>query len=363
MDAPRNVWYAAAHADEIIDKPFARTVFGQKLVFFRTNSGGIGCLVDRCSHRLAPLSLGRIEGDLIRCGYHGALFSSDGTCQTEVRPGLEPSACSVRSFPTMERHGFVWVWMGNPALADNGESLPPFAELASRPNADVRNGAHISLKAPYSLIVDNLMDATHGQYVHATTLGCDGLQSVRDDRKEDFQVEVRDRSISFRVELMNGEAGRAFHRGLALKYGREEFDEPVDWVLTADWQVPSFHYFEASTRPAGSSDDDWMVMGTIHAITPETVDTCHYFFKQIELVKPGSESFNDFWSDATFQAFAEDKVMIEAQYSEMRGIRSAIGSRTWTMFLSDELSMAARGIIKGLVAAESATPVSQKDVA
>ena len=201
----------AAHNAELTDKPLPRTIFGHNMVLYRQSSGTPAALIDRCSHRLAPLSLGRVQGDLIRCGYHGALFDANGECKTEVPKGLEASACAVRSFPIVELHGFIWVWPGDASIADKGGSIAPFVRTLDDEDSVYSDGSYISLKALYSLVVYNLIDSTHGQYVHETTLGCDGLQSVGDDNEEDFKVDVGPNIIHFEVDLKNGEAGRCFH--------------------------------------------------------------------------------------------------------------------------------------------------------
>jgi phenylpropionate dioxygenase-like ring-hydroxylating dioxygenase large terminal subunit len=76
----RNAWYIAATRDEITDKPFARTVMNEPIVFLRNGRGEICALEDRCCHRGAPLSLGEATEAGIRCGYHGMEFAPDGRC-------------------------------------------------------------------------------------------------------------------------------------------------------------------------------------------------------------------------------------------------------------------------------------------
>ncbi len=117
----KNAWYVAAWEHEIGDgKPYAMSVLGEPIVLYRTESGRIVALEDRCVHRLAPLSLGRCEGERLRCMYHGLLFDADGRC-VEI-PGQEmiPPKARVRSYPVETRAGWVWVWMGDPARVSTG---------------------------------------------------------------------------------------------------------------------------------------------------------------------------------------------------------------------------------------------------
>ena len=115
----RNAWTVVAWPHEIsASRPLARTVMGDDLVLFRTAHGDAVALEDRCAHRLAPLSLGRVEADGIRCLYHGVKFSAAGRC-VEVPAQPEPNAqMCVRRYPLVEQDGFVWIWMGDAAAAD-----------------------------------------------------------------------------------------------------------------------------------------------------------------------------------------------------------------------------------------------------
>src|SRR4029079_9356586 len=77
----RNAWYVAAWTHEIEPgRLHARTIIDQPLVIYRTSDSGIVAFEDRCPHRFAPLSMGRLEGDALRCMYHGLKFSADGRC-------------------------------------------------------------------------------------------------------------------------------------------------------------------------------------------------------------------------------------------------------------------------------------------
>jgi len=120
----RNTWYVAAWSHEIAgDQMLARTITHVPLIFWRDATGKVVALEDRCCHRAAPLSKGRLEGGGIRCMYHGLLFDSGGRCIEIPSQDFIPPAVKVRSLPVVERYKWVWVWMGNPIRAD--ESLIP----------------------------------------------------------------------------------------------------------------------------------------------------------------------------------------------------------------------------------------------
>ena len=103
----RNCWYAAAWDDEVTETPLARTILGEPVVLYRTAEGRPAALADRCCHRALPLSMGRLVGETLQCGYHGLRFDTEGRCvavpgQTTIPPGAR-----VRAFPLAERHGWV----------------------------------------------------------------------------------------------------------------------------------------------------------------------------------------------------------------------------------------------------------------
>ena len=121
-DYVRNAWYPAAWSRAISRELTTRRILGQPVVLFRTGTGAVAALEDACPHRLAPLSMGRLKGDTIECGYHGMTFDCRGEC---VRiPGQEviPRNARVRSYPMVENMGLAWIWMGDPAAADRTRS-------------------------------------------------------------------------------------------------------------------------------------------------------------------------------------------------------------------------------------------------
>ena len=114
----KNAWYVAATPEELDgEKPLGRRICGLPMVFFRGPEGQASAVDDFCPHRGAPLSLGRvIEGKLV-CGYHGLEMGCDG--KTLAMPGQRVRGFPpIRSFPVIEKHGFVWVWLQPGAQPD-----------------------------------------------------------------------------------------------------------------------------------------------------------------------------------------------------------------------------------------------------
>jgi len=86
----RNCWYVAGWSHDITREPQQRMLLGEPVVLYRKQDGNVVALEDRCVHRLAPLSKGRVEGNGLRCLYHGFLFNDDGRCTQIPGPGAHP---------------------------------------------------------------------------------------------------------------------------------------------------------------------------------------------------------------------------------------------------------------------------------
>ena len=130
---PLNAWYAAAWDHEVGRNLLPKTIAGRPIVFYRTTAGRPVALADACWHRLAPLSMGKLRGDdEIMCGYHGICYDADGRATfMPAQDTINPSA-TVHSYPVVERHRYVWVWPGDPALADPDTGAGPVLERRPR---------------------------------------------------------------------------------------------------------------------------------------------------------------------------------------------------------------------------------------
>lgn len=218
------------------------------------------------------------------------------------------------------------------------------------------DGQFLSFQSHYTLIVDNLFDATHAQFVHPTTLGTAGLLAQRGDESvsSEFRADVGERTINYVVDIRSGEAGRCFHEGLGRRLGTGTYTEPLDWYLDVSWHPPSFFVFDATTRPADEDDRRSVRFCTFHAITPESETSCNYFYKTVERIDKGHESLCEYWHRATSTAFQEDRRVLEGQQAAI-GTGKPFDDDAWGMFQGDSLGMAARRILKHLEAAEASS--------
>ncbi len=167
----RDAWYVAAYTSELEEKGMiSTTLLGEPIVIYGKTDGSPVALEDRCVHRLAPLSLGRVEGDNLRCMYHGMLFSAEGAALEIPGQDLIPKRACVRSYPVVERSGWLWVWPGNPERAD-AALIPPVVGMR-HPDWFLHEGL-LDYNCSSDPIITNLIDLGHLTWVHRESFGAD----------------------------------------------------------------------------------------------------------------------------------------------------------------------------------------------
>ena len=121
MNFIRDAWYCAGFSRELQSgalKPI--TILGEPVVLYRQAGGTAAALADRCPHRFAPLSMGKVCEGEVQCAYHGLRFDAAGLCTHNPHgDGSIPKAAKVRSYPLLERHGALWIWTGEAAQAES----------------------------------------------------------------------------------------------------------------------------------------------------------------------------------------------------------------------------------------------------
>ena len=178
MPFVKNAWYVAGWSEDFGAALVPLTICGEALVFWRCGDGRLVALEDRCPHRLLPLSQGKRIGDTVQCGYHGMTFGPDGACVRVPGQANLPASAYVEAYSVEERHGIVWIWMGEAAKADPDTifDMPEFTD----PAWHVHRGDHLHLNAHYLNVAENLVDPAHVSFVHPTTLGSAASEIVPD---------------------------------------------------------------------------------------------------------------------------------------------------------------------------------------
>ncbi|AZG14544.1 aromatic ring-hydroxylating oxygenase subunit alpha [Cupriavidus pauculus] len=179
-------WYPLAWSRELkAGRALGVRFAGDPIVLVRTATGKVFALEDRCAHRQVPLHAGVVDGESIRCCYHGWTYDCSGRCIDVPYLGKERLPNGVRAYPCEERAGLIFVFPGNPALADP-QALPAFASVADKQYKTRRLGREV--KCHYSFMHENLMDMNH-QFLHRKQMGMMRARSLGRRRGEDF-VEV-----------------------------------------------------------------------------------------------------------------------------------------------------------------------------
>ncbi len=303
----KNTWYVAAWDHELNDgRLLRRTLLEEHVLLYKGDSGRVVALSDRCPHRGALLSDGRLEGDAVRCMYHGIKFEHTGRCLQIPGQDLIPPKMRARSYPVVERDHLIWIWMGDPAKAD------PAAIVDFPYMSDPRwKGlpAYMHYDASYLLIVDNLADFAHLAFVHTDTLG--GSEEYAYVKKP-VPIEKLERGFRFERWHMNSDTP-PFHR----KVVRDKHAK-LDRRNVATMHIPGIFYMETLFAPAGSGAErgnlvDVKQYRNCQFMTPETRDTTHFFWAYLNDFEGTDSAISRSLLDSLTEGFLEDKVIIERQ--------------------------------------------------
>jgi phenylpropionate dioxygenase-like ring-hydroxylating dioxygenase large terminal subunit len=295
-----NAWYVAAWEQEIGRKLLARRLLDQPVVMFRTEAGAVVALEDRCAHRFLPLSRGELTADGVVCGYHGMVYGEDGRCVRIPGQDVIPSNACVRRFPVVERWGAAWIWMGEPALADPNliVDVPHYGE----DGWGINRGPLLHIRANYQLITDNLLDPSHVNYVHRSTLGSGGTPETP------LTVDQAGVTIRATRHIPDSPAAPFF-----AKVGN--FTGNVD-----RWQIYSLILPTTAVVDGGSvecapakppAERRSVRINSYNFVTPETATSSFYHFFQLRNFAPADPAMTDLMNQQFGEAFGEDKVVLE----------------------------------------------------
>lgn len=324
----RNSWYVAAWDREISRTPLARVLLNEAVVLYRKEDGTPVALEDRCCHRQLPLSMGKVEGNDLRCGYHGLKFDSSGKCIEIPGQASIPPQAKVRSYPILERYNWVWIWMGDPARADPG--LIPNWWWADHAEWAFTRPDRVRLECNYQLIADNVLDVTHLAYVHATSIGASSITEFpasveREERLVRLTRWIRDRPPPPLYQRAGGFAGN------------------VDRWQIVEHIPPCFTVNFGGVQDSGKRID----LMALSAPTPETERSTHYFFGFVRNFGLGDAQTENICCVDMVKVFNEDFPVLEAQQLNMDLKHSRIDIAV------DAAPMAARRMLQSLIQKEN----------
>ena len=310
----RNTWYVCARSQDISQALSAFTVLGDAIVVFRRSDGSVAALEDACPHRKLPLSKGTLVGDRVVCGYHGLTFDGSGTCvAAPTQPDAIPRRARVASYPVIERYGFVWLWMGDPALADP-------AEMLDIPNYDDPSWGRtacgaLDIDCHYLWITDNLLDPSHVAWVHLTSFAGGGTDNLPLEMSE-----AADRVIVSR--WIPGCAAPPYYAPY-LPYA-----DACDRLQHYEMRMPAVAinmsvYTRAGTGGAEAVlPDDAFINISYNFMTPVNADRSRYFWFQHRNARPADTAMSESMFAGATMAFNEDKVVLEEVHRGMKAPRT-----------------------------------------
>lgn len=286
-EAPRNQWYVIAFGHEVTRTPLRRSILGDPIVLFRTESGKPVALFDRCPHRGMRLSNGgTVIGESIQCNYHGLQFGEHGRCVKVPSGGAVPQVMRVQPYRLVEMWEWIWIWAGDADSAD--ESLIPDHRVLGLTDPDLHAypGLLLEMEANYLYAHENLVDATHITYLHH------GVVDSGNVAAHPFTTHI-DGSAVTTVRRFHDEAIAPFQK---MSYGLR--CEVVDRELTLTSHAPHLAVVNEHYHEKGIENPRDLIARLVVPVTPATTTTCYQFVAvvrstpvNIEPLREGLRSF------------------------------------------------------------------------
>lgn len=301
----KNTWYVAAHPHELELDMVTRKICNEQIVMFRKANGDVAAIEDRCPHRFVPLSMGKRVGDTLQCGYHGLAFDGSGECvdAPNDEENQRVRAC-IRAYAVVEKHGFVWIWMGDKNIADPNK-IPDFSFMDDTTLVHARGYSH--LKANYQTISDNLLDLSHIHYLHP--------HIHEGSNFTDFTNKVKADGDNVWSMLWR----HHYHVDEARQQMWNFSSDDVEGQGHSRWSVPSVLLVQTAFWEHGKNIDDGGIrLPNAHLLTPETELTTHYFYSAGRNFAMDNEGITTATAAMMKMVFeTQDGPMVEAQQLAM----------------------------------------------
>jgi phenylpropionate dioxygenase-like ring-hydroxylating dioxygenase large terminal subunit len=348
----RNAWYIAAWGDEVTRDLTMREMLDEPVLLYRKENGDAVAMSNICPHRYAPLHMGTLVGDRVQCRYHGLQFDCTGQCVKNPHPGGNgpiPQNAKIRSFPTVERYGAVWVWMGD---KEPDESLlPDYHFIDDTENQRTIRGV-FEINNHYEMVTDNALDLTHVTFTHAGSLGS-GLENVS---KEQVKRERIDNTLWCKRFNYGITAGADFQRfNPTLQKIKVDKQQNVRWSPPANILIV-IRYVEA-----GTVDDHLTGILAGNILTPISAAKTRFFWTVTRNFFLESEQLDHAMrASAELALERQDKPMIEDQLALMG--TTDLESMRPVYIVDDATPIEARKVLKALIEQEIADRKSMQVV-
>lgn len=332
----RNAWYVGAWAYEVTDGLMVRRMLNEDICMFRDPEGGVHAVHNTCPHRFAPLHKGKLIDGTVECPYHGLRFGADGVCVRNPHgDGQIPKRARLRVYPAIEKYKMVWVWMGDPALADEN-AIPEFSFMNDSSYVIVKDV--LTGNGNYQLFTDNILDIGHAEFVHPG-LGAPiftlGKRPVRQEGN----------TVWSDLKWPNDPASPATDFILNLQGAKVDTDAPMRW------DAPAAMLFDFKVSKPGQPVAPEGRHPSLHIFTPETQYSTHYFWAAAKHHSIGDDAHTEKMKAAISHAFAdEDRPLIG-------GVQDVMGKNDlWDLnpiiLPGDAHAVHARRVLAKLIACE-----------
>lgn len=276
------------------------------LALYRSEAGVAAVIGNRCPHRFAPLHMGKVKGEALECGYHGVQFDARGACAFNPHiKGGKSGSVTVPAYPVVERDGAIWLWLSQDVAPD--ESLiPDMSFLSTLPDTAKAPVATMEVAAGYEILVDNLLDPTHAEFLHAGVLGGNGilLTATPTMRADGYMIEHK----------------WTFPGVVAVPVLRSYLPdvEEVDTWLISRWYAPGVVVVEAGIKPAGAPEEESRYHAIYHVCMPAGHNMTTYdVMTSRNFARDDVELTEKTLSSLGFAFLHQDKPIMEAQQRMM----------------------------------------------
>ena len=333
----RNTWYVAAQAHEVaVGAMFPRRLLGEPVVMFRDEAGRAVALANRCPHRFAPLHMGKLKDGVVQCPYHGLQFNGAGQCVLNPHGSAIPKKAQVKSYPLVERYGFLWIWMGETARADPNV-IPHFQSLDPKAWKILRG--YMSISANYQLETDNILDLGHIEFVHPGFFGSEAIRCAKTEVLQEGNT-VYSKRLTHN-ELLPPFLDRSFDaRGRA-----------VDRWLNTRWDAPALMELDVGATLTGRPHGEGRSIPGCHFFTPETEASTHYFWTYGRDYARDDEALDaEILQGVTYAFEQQDKPIVEAQQANIGDCD--LMSLHPILLAGDAAAVRARRVLEKMIAQE-----------
>lgn len=293
----RDLWYGLIPSAAVTASPVSLRRLGEDLVLWRDAQGTVRVQADRCPHRGARLSLGRVAGDRLTCWYHGVQIDGEGhIADVPALPGCPlVGRHGVRTYPARELAGVVFAYFG----LDEAELPIPLEAPAEFTDPEWSHFVCSAIwKTNYRYAIENVVDPMHGSYLHADSF------TLAYGKKEDV-LRIEETPNGFVLERT------------------QQRDVNFDWVeffdTGAHWQRLDIPY-PRSAGPGGP----FRILGTI---TPIDEHASQIFFWRLRKVSGWQRDlwrfmYRDRLEERHWNVLEQDRIISEttppdARYHEM----------------------------------------------